>query len=447
MKKILLYLILLMALSMAGIVAYVSVTGLLKVFTGAGSLGLMLFTSIEIAKVVATSAIHTYGKKIGWFYNILLSIFIFISMVITSMGIYGFLSSSYKANFAEMESINSKVELLEEKKESYGEQLEIVKDEKISLNTTINDLTKGLSNNVIQYKDNETGEIITTTSSSTRRVLQKQLDNANKRIIGVNTKVDSLSNLVFELDNEILETKMSNEAAGELSTLQYLADITGQSMDDVMKWFILVLIIIGDPMAVLMVIVFNKVINYGNKGDKHNDNPDNRPDDDPDNDNYFNPIDSYTKPEFSTPIRASVKNVKMDTVNEKTGEINIPKEVELITFSEPEPSDSSYEEDVESKSSEIEEEENVESQIKKNKENISNITEKTGVKVSKLPPVISNGKIKREDIKEVKERSRGYSVEVPKPKEEISNDVKKVGTNKEVRSKKPNILFFNKPNK
>ena len=71
MRKTLLYIILLMAVIMAGTVAYVSVGGLLKVFSGAGTLGVILFTSIEIAKVVATSAIHTYGKIIGWKYNLL----------------------------------------------------------------------------------------------------------------------------------------------------------------------------------------------------------------------------------------------------------------------------------------------------------------------------------------------------------------------------------------
>ena len=65
MKKILLYLILVMAVGMAGIVAYVSVGGLLKVFSGAGTLGLLFFSTIEVAKIVATSAIHTYGNKIS----------------------------------------------------------------------------------------------------------------------------------------------------------------------------------------------------------------------------------------------------------------------------------------------------------------------------------------------------------------------------------------------
>ena len=253
---------------MAGTVAYVSVSGLLKVFTGAGTMGLVLFTSIEVAKIIGTSAIHTYGKRIGWFYTSLLSIMIIISMAITSMGIYGFLSSSYKESFAKMETVNAHVELLESKLGGYQDQLDYVVSEKESLNITITELTKGLSNNVIQYKDPETGEIITTTSSSTRRTLEKQLDNAILRQGDVNIKADSLTTVVFDLENDILETKLSNDSANELSTLKYLADITGKTMDEVMSWFILLLIIIGDPMAVLLVIVFNKVVNPKKKKEK-----------------------------------------------------------------------------------------------------------------------------------------------------------------------------------
>lgn len=395
MKKILLYLILLMAITMAGVVAYVSVTGLLKVFTGAGTLGLMLFTTIEIAKVVATMAIHTYSKTIGWLYNILLSLFIGIAMLITSMGIYGFLSSSYKDSFAQMESINFKVELLTEKKINFDEELTTYRLERTSLNETIGELTKGLSNNVIQYKDRETGQIITTTSSTTRKALEKQLENANKRIVAVNSKVDSLSNLAFELESEILETKLGNEAAVELSSLQYLADVTGQSMDDVMKWFILLLIIIGDPMAVIMVIVFSKVINQKKpnepkNGDKIKIKRDNGST--INNDEYFESLDKY---------EGLKKKIKNETISdlEPIGDISVKEKVVNDTpTNEQEPL-------------------------------------KNGDKLT--------GRIKREDIKEIKQQgSRGYSVDVPEP-----NSVTKIGTNKEIRDEKPRTVYFNRPNK
>jgi hypothetical protein len=260
MKKILSYLLLVMAIGMAATVAYVSVSGLLKVFAGAGVVGLILFSTIEAAKIVATSAIHTYGKKIGWLYNSILSLFIVIAMAITSMGIYGFLSSSYKETFAKFENLEATIELLEKKRNGYQKQLDIVNGEKESVTQTITELSKGLSNNVIQYKDKETGEIITTTSSSTRRVLQNQLDRAIERQETLNTKSDELTDKVFELDNEITEVKVGDDVAAELGPLRYLADVTGMTMDEVMKYFIILLIVIGDPMAVVMVIVFNKVM-------------------------------------------------------------------------------------------------------------------------------------------------------------------------------------------
>lgn len=260
MKKILSYLLLVMAIGMAATVAYVSVSGLLKVFAGAGFVGLILFSAIEAAKIVATSAIHTYGKKIGWFYNSILSLFIIIAMVITSMGIYGFLSSSYKETFAKFENLEATIQLLDKKRDGYQNQLDIVNGEKQSVTQTITELSKGLSNNVIQYKDKESGEIITTTSSSTRRVLQNQLDRAIKRQETLNTKSDELTDKVFELDNEITEVKVGDDVAAELGPLRYLADVTGMTMDEVMKYFIILLIIIGDPMAVVMVIVFSKVV-------------------------------------------------------------------------------------------------------------------------------------------------------------------------------------------
>jgi hypothetical protein len=260
MKKILSYLILFMAIGMAATVAYVSVNGLLKVFAGAGVVGLILFSSIEAAKIVATSAIHTYGKKIGWVYNSILSLFIVIAMVITSMGIYGFLSSSYKETFTKFENLEATIELLGKKRDGYQKQLDIVNSEKLSVRQTISQLSKGLSNNVIQYKDKESGEIITTTSSSTRRVLQNQLDRAIERQETLNLKSDGLTDKVFELDNEITEVKIGDDIASELGPLKYLADVTGMTMDEVMKYFIILLIIIGDPMAVVMIIVFSKVV-------------------------------------------------------------------------------------------------------------------------------------------------------------------------------------------
>jgi hypothetical protein len=442
MKNILLYLILIMAVGMAGTVAYVSVSGLLKVFTGAGTLGLMLFCAIEMAKMIATSAIHTYGKKIGWFYNSLLSIAILISMVITSMGIYGFLSSSYKESFAKMENVDSQVLLLETKRDNYQEQLTFVIDEKTTLNQTIGELSKGLANNVIQYTNAE-GQVITTTSRSTRRALEKQLDNAIVRQTEVNVKSDTLNNIIFDLENEILETKLGNDAATELSTLKYLADITGKSMDEVMKWFILLLIIIGDPMAVLMVIVFNKVVK------KDHDEVKGLPMDSLIGDKPKEPI---VDPETGqTNLKYDVEHTDEDiylrndggTTDTATGHIDLsedalpmeeepntpqPEEVEIIEEIDEEHLLNFTKEDIKKNGLILKEELIENTPAEQIEENI------VDVKQLKREPIIPRGKIIEADL--IKTSERGFSVKIPEPK------VTPVGSQKEIHEDKPNTFFF-----
>lgn len=387
MKKVLLYLVLIFAVGMASIVAYVSVNGLLKVFSGAGTLGLLLFSFIEFSKIIATSAIHTFGKKIGWFYNSLLSLSIIIAMAITSMGIYGFLSSTYKETFTKLENVNSQVELLETKKNGYQEQLDVITNEKNSLNNRISELSKGLSNNVVEYKDSKTGQIIRTTSSSTRKSLEKQLNIAMERQDVLNTKSDTLSNKIFGIENEILETKLNNDSSNELGPLKYLADVTGMTMDDVMKWFILLLIVIGDPMAVLMVIVFNKVANYGNE-------------------------DKVVKKKRSlfNIFKKREESLEPITISEG-GTVNNVSSVGVKTFSiNSEP----------------------------NKVLVPEL--KTVEKQEKKP-------ISREEIKEIKEGERGFSVTIPtRKKDNTRSSIDRIGSNKEVRDGKNDIIYFKKRN-
>lgn len=400
-----------MAVGMAGTVAFISVTGLLKIFAGAGTAGLVFFIALEIAKIVATSAIHTYGKIIAWYYKVLLSIAIIITMGITSLGVYGFLSSTYKESFSKMENMGAQIELLETRRDGYQKQLTSANDEKESVTNTITELSKGLSNNVIQYKDPETGEIITTTSSSTRRALEKQLDRATERQGVLNEKSDELSDKVFEIEGEITDIKLSDDTSSELGPLKYLADVTGMTMDDVMKWFILLLILVGDPMAVIMVIVFNKIVNYGKKDDAPNDAPNDTPNDAP-NDGPIEglPMDSLIGEHTTLPVEVEIDDSDFHSEIEDEARVFVAPVVEevkeIISF-EPKVVEPEFEVPAEVKVTEINEE-----------------------------PI----KIVRGDIKEVKERERNFSVAIPVRKK--TNTVDRIGSNKEVRNGNNDIVHF-----
>jgi septal ring factor EnvC (AmiA/AmiB activator) len=98
-------------------------------------------------------------------------------MIITSGGIYGYLSSAYSETSNKLEVIDKNVAVYDLKRDRFSVQLEDIRTERNSLTESIKELSKGLSNNVIQYKD-EDGNIITTTSSATRKVLERQLNDS-----------------------------------------------------------------------------------------------------------------------------------------------------------------------------------------------------------------------------------------------------------------------------
>ena len=248
-----------MAIVLAATVAYVSISGLLTVFSGVGIIGFLFFLAIEISKIVATSAIHTYGKKIGWVYNGLLALFILIAMGITSMGVYGFLSSGYEKNASKADNVGKKIELIDKQISLKEKSRESVNQQLTQTQKSINNLRTALGNNT-QTRVDRNGNIITTSSNSNRKAFESQLGIAVKSEERLVYELSSLDSTINVLSESKFELETTDELT-ELGPLKYLAEVSNTSMDSVMKWFILLLIIIGDPMAIIMIVIFNKVIN------------------------------------------------------------------------------------------------------------------------------------------------------------------------------------------
>ena len=245
------------ALSVSASAAFYSVSGLSKLFAGAAFAVIIMATSLEVAKLVIASLLYQYRKTIPRLLKYYLSVAAVVLVLITSMGIYGFLSAAYQETAAKAGSIDSQIALIETKRDNVKEQLAVYNEEKTSINTAVSELRSGLSNNKIQYRDRETGQIITTTSSSTRRALEKQLDQAILRQTEINTKVDVLNEQLFKYETEIVEVKTGNDIAGELGPLKYLSGLTGIPMDRIINYLLLTIIFVFDPLAIALVIAAN----------------------------------------------------------------------------------------------------------------------------------------------------------------------------------------------
>lgn len=256
-ERIFPFLIAFSALAVSASAAFYSVSGLSKLFAGASLEVIIMATSLEISKLVIVSLLYQYRKSIPKLLKYYLTSAAVVLVLITSMGIYGFLSAAYQETASKAGTVDAQITLLETKRDNYQLQLQGFIQERDELNSSISDLREGLSNNKIQYRDKETGQIITTTSSSNRRTFERQLDQALSRQEILNTRIDVINENVFTLETEIVEVETTSEVAGELGPLKYLSGLTGIPMDRIINYLLLTIIFVFDPLAIALVIAAN----------------------------------------------------------------------------------------------------------------------------------------------------------------------------------------------
>ena len=257
-ERIFPFIIALSALAVSGSAAFYSVSGLSKLFAGATFAVIIMAASLEIAKLVIASLLYQYRKSLPFLLKSYLTIACVVLILITSMGIYGFLSAAYQETAALAGNVDAQIALIETKRDNVKEQVIVYTEEKTSINESITGLRNGLSNNVIQYTDT-LGNVITTQSSSTRKALTKQLDQIIERQTVVNTKLDELNAQLFDYETEIVEVSNAANIPGELGPLKYLAGLTGTPMDKIINWLLLVIIFVFDPLAIALVVAANFV--------------------------------------------------------------------------------------------------------------------------------------------------------------------------------------------
>ena len=156
-----------------------------------------------------------------------------------------------------MQTQDKEIAIINSKKNNLSERLADYQAEKSTINDNINELTKGLSNNVIEYIDKETGQKITTTSSATRKEFTRQLNDAKERRDKISDEIVRLSEEIGEYDTEMLGIEMDPETSGEIGILKSIAKLTGRGSEVIINWFIWAIMLVFDPLAISLVIGAN----------------------------------------------------------------------------------------------------------------------------------------------------------------------------------------------
>ena len=252
-NKIFPLLIALSALSVSASAAFYSVSGLSKLFAGASLEVIIMASSLEVAKLVIASLLYQYWDSLNKGLRAYLAVATCILILITSAGIYGFLSGAYQETANKEGIVTQQITALETKKALYEETRDNFLADRKSNNELRGTLSKG---STTQFTDKNGNLVVKTNNSAIRNI--ESTSKENERLA---TKLDVVNDSIFSLETQILEVKVNSEAASELGPLKYLSELTGVEMNRIINWLLLIIIFVFDPLAIALVIAANFAFN------------------------------------------------------------------------------------------------------------------------------------------------------------------------------------------
>lgn len=245
------------ALTLSVIAAWYSVVGLTAIFAAAMIPIIIMGGSLEIAKVVTTVWLHRYWDQCGKIMKSYLTIAVVVLALVTSMGIFGFLSKAHMDQGIPTGDVAAQISLLDEK---INIQKELIKSERENIESARRALSQ-LDAQVSARLERGTSEAsaersvqIRAAQRRDRQAYTKEIDEAQVRIEKSNATIQSLS-----LEKAPLATQYRKIEA-EVGPIKYIAAlIYGDNPDNAtleraVRWVIILLIFVFDPLALMLVI-------------------------------------------------------------------------------------------------------------------------------------------------------------------------------------------------
>ena len=258
------HLIILSSLLIAGCAAYFSVYGIGMLFSGATIAAMIMASSLELGKLVTTSWLFRYWNKANILMRVYMIFAVFALMGITSLGIFGFLTSAFQKSSLENEVSISKIFAFEIQKTEENKKIESTK-------TSISNLFKLRSSQESRLTETLTNVVIARNPIQFQNIqnqINDQIVDINKQMETENEKLKVSGDKISKLDDSIFKLKIENSQKKDLTTFKFVADEFNTTIQKVAKWFIIVLIVVFDPLAIILLLAYNISSNRTYEEDK-----------------------------------------------------------------------------------------------------------------------------------------------------------------------------------
>jgi len=229
--------LLLTAFTLSGIAAYYSIIGLIAIFSAAPIPVAVMGGALEVAKLVTASWLYRNWKDSPKWMKYYFFIAVVILMFITSLGIFGYLSKAHIDSTIDNSNVVFEIREIEESVEI---QQKNIKNAQRSLDNLDDAVEKARPENMAALRTRQQRE---------RDRILTEISNANQEIKSLNRQL---------VDKKKEQVKLESD----IGPLKYIAELVyGNSaeghFDSAVRFVIILLVIVFDPLAVLMVIATN----------------------------------------------------------------------------------------------------------------------------------------------------------------------------------------------
>ncbi len=217
---------------------------------------MIMASSLEIGKLVATTFLYRYWKSSRLLLKTYLILAVVALMFITSLGIFGYLTSAYQQSSIENKLSEEKIVYIQDQKKMYVDK--------------INDAKKRIENitKLRTSQENRLNESITNVIISRNPIQLSQIQQSTKEFIDKseqdmdveNNKIKSTVDEIQKLDKQISDIKIKSGGQKDLQTFKFVADEFGVDINKVVKWFIICLISVFDPLAICLLLAYNTTL-------------------------------------------------------------------------------------------------------------------------------------------------------------------------------------------
>ncbi len=216
--------LILTTISIAASAAFFSIYGLVHLFTGALIPVAIMGTSLEAGKLVAASFLYRYSSKIGIALKIYLATAILVLMIVTSMGIFGFLTAAYQKDTLPLAEMQQKIAL-------YEQEQQTLMDRRVQM-------------------DEQVANIGANYVTARRRLMadfKEERDAIEARLAVITPEIQEMK--VQEIDTK-----------AKVGPIMFVAEVLDKDPNSAVFWFIIILISVFDPLAVALTIATNIAI-------------------------------------------------------------------------------------------------------------------------------------------------------------------------------------------